>query len=134
MKFQVDWKAVLMGTVGGLLAVVTVSAVFAGLISGEILGIEYLNVGSATALILGGAVAGIRGGRGADRWGQGVITGLGLLLLLLLINLIGFGGKLDGVLPCGLLVMGSAGGSCLVMGGKKRRKRRKYQIKKYRTG
>ena len=123
-----------MGAMGAFLAVVITAAMFAWLIGREILGMEYLNVSAAVALIMGGVAAALSGGRGADRWVRTLFAALGLLLLLLAVNLLGYEGSLKGVIPCVLLVLGSGAGTSLVLGGRQREKRRKYQIKKYRTG
>lgn len=134
MKQGSIWKGTALGAAAGFLAVVISAAVFAWLVGKEILGMEYLNICAAVGLILGGITAGVNGGRGADRWVRAGLSGACLLLLLLTVNLVGFDGSLSGIVPCCVLVMGSAAGTSLVMGGRKREKRRKYQIKKYRTG
>jgi len=118
----------------GFVAVLVTTAVFAWLIHREILGLEHLDLTSAAALIMGGLLAGFSCGRGEGRWIRAGIAGAGLILVMLAVNLICFGGSLSGVLPGCALLLGSVTAAALVMGDKKGRKRRKYQIKKYRTG
>ena len=134
MKQGNVWKGIGLGSLAAFLTVVISAAVFAWMVGKEMLGMEYLNVCAAAALILGGTIAGLSGGRGADRWVRACLAGAGLLLLLLTVNLIGYDGSLGGIAPCSVLVMGSAAAMALISGGRKREKRRKYQIKKYRTG
>jgi len=134
MKKESAWKGIALGTLASFLVVVASTALFAWLMGKEILGMEYLNISAAMALILGGITAGLSGGRGAERWMRSGLSGAGLLMLLLVVNLIGYDGSLPGILPCCVLVLGSDVGTVLTLGGRKREKRRNYQIKKYRTG
>lgn len=131
-KFEL--RSGLFGSAVGLLAVLAASAFFAWLVDREILAVEQIGLAGAGALIFGGLLVGLCGGRGEERWLRAGIGAGGLILGLLLISLIGFDGALDGLLPCAGLVLGSAAAGALVTGGGKGRNRRKYQIKKYRTG
>lgn len=134
MRKGAVWKRIGLGALGAFLAVVISAALFALLMDREVLGLEYLNVCAAASLILGGIAAGLSGGRGAERWAGSAAAAAGLLLLLLAVNLMGYDGALKGAVPCCILILGSTAGTTLAMGGRKREKRRKYQIKKYRTG
>lgn len=118
----------------GVLTVLAVSAFFAWLISREILGFAYLDYAAAGALLSGGFLGGLTCGRGEGRWIRAGMAVGWMILILLAVNQIGFEGSLPGLIPCIVLVLGSVAAAVLAMGDKKGRKRRSYQIKKYRTG
>lgn len=118
----------------GFLMILASAAGFAWLVNRELLGMEHLDLTSAAALLCGGLLAGFSCGRGEGRWIRAGIAGAEMILILLAVNLIGFDGSLPGLLPCVTLVLGSVAAAALVMGERKGRKRRNYQIKKYRTG
>ena len=135
MKGKMDWlKAALLAAGIGFLTVIVGAAAFAWLMNREILALEHLDLCSAASLVMGGIAVGLMAGRGEERWLRTLTGAAGVVLLLLLVNLIGFGGDLRGILPVGALVTGAALAGNLALGSDNRGKRRKYQIKKYRTG
>ena len=118
----------------GFLGLILTAAAFAGLISEEILGQEHLDLTGAVALVMGGLLAGLSCGGGEGRWLRAGISFLGVEILLLLVNLVGFGAVLSGFLPCSVLLAGSVAAPQLAKGAGKGRRRRNHQIKKYRNG
>ena len=118
----------------GFLGVILASAIFAWMMSKEILDQKNLALCGGAAMALGGILAGLGCGRGEGRWLRSAGAAGCLFLLLLAVNLIGFEGNLGGLVPGLGLATGATAAGNLLLGTPKAGKRRNYQIKKYRTG
>lgn len=125
----VAWRRVVIGTGVSTVMMLALSGCFAGLISGELVELSWVNYAAVLILIvasfLGAAAAlGLSGGIG-----DGMMAGAGFLLVLFAINAVLFECELGGLLPALLAVAGGCGAAVLLLGGqgrKPRRHRRKY--------
>lgn len=111
-------KRILLASGMGLLLILAGTGAFAWLILQRVIDITHLDLMAAAVLIFGSGGTALLSGAGEGS-GKRTLLSEGVLVLLLLgLNLVLFDGSLTGVLPCVVLMGGTAGGICLLRMGK----------------
>lgn len=124
---QLSRKEILLGCAVGMIMILSMAAVGAGMVNAEILGLPWMDELSAVILLIGGFAA----GRIGSDSGNGSVGGWMacvmqcIILLLLQLTLYEFSGR--GILAAVLPVAGGCGCARLLSG----RKRGVYRRKKY---
>ena len=121
-----------IGLAVGLLAVLVGGLAGAYLISSETVGFETLNYISVVVLLCAAFFAALAGGKGTagkERLLTGMITGGGLWLVLLCINLLMFDNGISGVWVTAVLMLAGSMAAFLLFG--KSGSKKKYRIPKF---
>jgi len=116
-----ETKRILFGIGIGLICVISVCALGAWLLETGILSEAYEDIMAALSLLLAGFISAISVGKGEGQLIRVISSGIGLILLMMLINLIGFGGRLNGLVPSLIVVSGGCVSAMLT--GRKKKKR-----------
>ena len=117
-KGRIRWRAAGLGTAGAVLVLVIGCAGGAGLMANGVVGLEavrYMAAGILVGAVLLGALASILGGGG---WPEALLVGAGMLVVLVGLNAVLCGGKMEGLPATLLAVSGGCGGAMLLMIGK----------------
>ena len=129
IKWSVYWRAALLGTGIGILTMVSACAGTAGLMAGGIVPLESMSLFAAGILIISGLAGGLAALLGGGSVCDAAISAVGEMVVLVGLNAVLSGGKMEGI---GVTVLALAGGSgaalLLRMGkgsGRKRRRRRR---------
>lgn len=118
---------ILLGIGVGFLVMIAGAAGFAWLIEKEMLAREHMGIMATGLLAAGGFLGGLCAGRGEGRLARAAAVGAGLVMVLLLLNLVLFGGSWSGVIPGLIAVLGSASAASLIgAGDRKKWGRRRY--------
>lgn len=127
-KLRVRWRNVLLGTGMGGLILVCGCAAAAGLLSTGTLGMSHVDLlaaGILAAAALGGCLTAAPGGSPADA----ALTAVGMLVVLLALNAVLNGGKMEGMGVTALVLAGGCGAALLLgmnrSGGRKKSRRRR---------
>lgn len=126
-----DWKRVAFGIGAGILVILAATGGFAWLISREIISREHMEIASAVVLVTGSLVGAFVTGGGDGRPARCVAAGMGIILLLLMINLMFFDGNIRRMIPGAVLVAGSVIAASIMGGNHKGRRRGNYRYPKY---
>lgn len=120
----------LIGAALGILASLSAAGTFAWMLLRQLLDMEHMDMMAAGILILGSGAAALFCGAGEGRGRRALIAEGGLIVFLGLLNLALFDGALEGVVPCLLLIGGTAGAVLLLTGRKHTKTGRKRRQKK----
>lgn len=123
----------LIGAALGILASLSAAGTFAWMLLRQLWDMEYMDMMAAGILILGSGAAALFCGAGEGRGRRTLIAEGGLIVFLGLLNLALFDGALEGVIPCLLLIGGTAGAVLLVAGHKHTKTGRMRRQKKARV-
>ena len=128
IKWSVSWRSVLLGAAVGMMTVVALTAAAAGLMSKGAVGVEKMGYFAAGILaaagLLGGLTAMLGGGGPADA----ALTAVGELVVLMGLNALLCGGRMEGFAVTTLALAGGCGAAVLLGLGKgsgRRRRRRR---------
>ena len=119
-KGRIRWRAAGLGTAGAVLAMVIGCAAGAALMAKGTVDLDamrYLSAGILVGAVLLGAMAAILGGGG---WPEALLVGFGMLVVLLGLNAVLCGGKMEGLPVTMLAIGGGCGGAILLTLGKGR--------------
>lgn len=119
----------LIGAALGILASLSAAGTFAWMLLRQLWDMEHMDIMAAGILILGSGAAALFCGAGEGRGRRAVIAEGGLIVFLGLLNLALFDGAMEGVVPCLLLIAGTAGATLLVTGRKSTKSGRKRRQK-----
>lgn len=128
-----DWKRTVFGIGVGFVLMLVLTGAFAWLMDIEVLSRESMGLASAGVLILSAFLGGLCSGRGDGQIVRCLAVGGGMILLILFMNLLLFGGSLKGLIPEAVMIVGSSAAAGMVGGIPVRGKRRKYRYAKYRN-
>ena len=131
MKTQMSapqWRRIALGSGAGVLTLLTVSGACAGLMAREVIGLDGLRWCAAGALLLAGIIAGRTAGGLLDA----ALAALGVSVVLIVLNIGLFDGKMEGAAFSALALSGGCGASMLLggrSGGRRSTRRRKKTVK-----
>ena len=124
-----DIKRAMFASVLGLLMLLCLTGLFAWMIQNEILDISRMDLAAAGILIAASGMTALAAGRGEGRIRRTAMAEGGLVLILGVVNLLLFDGDLGGMIPCVLLIAGTAAAALLATAGKQKRTYGKHGIK-----
>lgn len=93
----------------GILVILAATGLFGWMIRNEVLDIKHMDLMAAGVLILGSGAAAMCCGKGEGRIGRTAAAEIALVLILGMMNLLLYDGILNRLLPCVLLIAGTAG-------------------------
>ena len=123
---NVNWRAAVLGAVAGMMTVVTICAVGAGLMAKGVVGLNSMVWWSVGILIGSGVVCALAARLGGGGEVEGAMAAGGELVVLLVLNGVLCGWKLEGAGVTVLALAGGCGAAMLLgMNRSSRRKRRR---------
>ncbi len=124
----IEWRAAVLGVAAGMMTVVTVCAVGAGLISKGVVGLAWLDYWSVGILIVSGMICTLVAMLGGGGEVEGAMAAMGVLVVLTALNGVLCGWKMEGI-GVTLLALGGGCGAAMLLGMNRghRRKRRRHR-------
>ena len=122
---KVNWRAALLGVAGAMVAVVVLTAGAAGLMVKGTVDVEMMGYFAAGILVLSGLVGGFAAMTGGGGEADALIAAAGELVVLLGLNGVLNGGKMEGIAVTVLAVMGGCGAALLLRMNRRGRSRRR---------
>ena len=127
-KRPIEWRAAALGAAAGMMAIVTVTAVGAGMMARGAVGLDTMAWWAAGILILGGMVSALAARLGGGGEVEGAVAAGGVLVVLTALNGVLWGWKMEGAGVTALALAGGCGAAMLLTmnrrSGRKRRRRR----------
>ncbi|MBE6950795.1 MAG: hypothetical protein E7451_05595 [Ruminococcaceae bacterium] len=127
-KARVSWRAVLLGLGVAMVTVTAVTAIGAGLMARGSLGVEWMDCWSAGILVVSGLLGGLAAMLGGGSAVDAALTAVGELVVLMGLNGVLCGGRMEGFAVTALALAGGCGAAMLLRlnrrSGRKRRRRR----------
>ena len=124
----IEWRAAALGGAAGMMTVVTVTAIGAGLMAKGAVGLDSMSWWAAGILLLSGAVCALAARLGGGGEVEGALSAGGELVVLTALNGVLCGWKMEGVAVTVLALAGGCGAAMLLTmnrgHGRKRRRRR----------
>ena len=126
-----DMKRIGFAVAAGILATLGVAGLFGWIQLRQWVDMAHLDLMASGVLIVGSGITALSCGVGEGSVKRTVLSETGLILFLMLINLGLFEGELNGLIPCVIVIAGTAGAVMLIhmgkgpAGGKKTRRRRR---------
>ncbi len=125
---HIEWRAAALGAAAGIMTVVMICAVGAGLMVKGAVGLDSMGWWSAGILIGSGMVCGLAARLGGGGEVEGAMAAGGELVVLLALNGVLCGWKMEGVGVTVLALAGGCGAAMLLgMNRSSRRKRRRHR-------
>ena len=126
---RLNWRAAALGAASGMMTVVVLTAVGAGLMANGAVDAVYLGYFAAGILVLSGLAGGLTALIGGGGELDALVSAIGELVVLVGINGVLCGGEMEGFWVTALAVMGGCGAAVLLRmnrrsGTRKRRRRR----------
>lgn len=131
-QFSVQWRSALLGTGVGVVTMICACAVGAGMMAKGAADVANMELWSAGILIgssLCGALAAMPGGGGPL---EGVLASLGELVVLVVLNMLLNGGKMEGLAVTALALAGGCGAALMIRLGKGNGRKRHRRHRKNR--
>lgn len=128
-----DFRRGLIGAALGVLTILSAAGAFGWMVLRQLWDMEYMDIMAAGVLILGSGASALCCGAGEGRGRRALIAEGGLMVFLGLLNLALFDGAMEGMVPCLMLIAGTAGAVLLATGRKHAKTGRKYVQKKGRV-
>lgn len=125
---------VLFAACVGIVVILAMAGMFAWLIRNETLDVCHMDLMAAGVLIAGSGAAAMCSGRGEGSLKRMASSELGVILFLGLLNLLLFDGQISGLIPCVILIFGTAGAVFLALLGTGLKTGRKYRHKRRQMG
>ena len=107
-----EWRAAALGGAAGMMTVVTLCAVGAGLMAKGVVGLGWMDWWSAGILLISGMVCALASRLGGGGEVEGAIAATGVLVVLMVLNGVLCGWKMEGV---GVTVLALGGGCGVAM-------------------
>ena len=126
-RSPIRWRPVILGAAAGMMTVVTVTAVGAGLMAKGAVGLQTMGWWSAGILILSGMVCALAARLGGGGEVEGAMAAMGVLVVLTALNGVLCGWKMEGIAVT-LLALGGGCGAAMLLGmnrGHRRKRRRR---------
>jgi hypothetical protein len=124
----IEWRAAALGGAAGLMTVVTVTAIGAGLMAKGAVGLDSMSWWAAGILLFSGAVCTLAARLGGGGEVEGALSAGGELVVLTALNGVLCGWRMEGVAVTVLALAGGCGAAMMLTmnrgHGRKRRKRR----------
>jgi hypothetical protein len=125
---NLNWRAAALGGAAGMMTVVTVTAIGAGIMVKGAVGLDSMSWWAAGILLLSGAVCALAARLGGGGEAEGALSAGGELVVLTALNGVLCGWKMEGVAVTVLALAGGYGAVMLLTvnrgHGRKRRRRR----------
>lgn len=122
----IQWRAAALGGAAGMMTVVTVCAIGAGLMAKGAVGLGWMDWWSVGILLTGGMVCALAARLGGGGEAEGAMAAAGVLVVLTVLNGVLCGWKMEGVGVTVLALTGGCGAAILLrMNRGRRRKRRR---------
>lgn len=122
----IEWRAAALGGAMGMMTVVTICAIGAGLMAKGAMGLESMGWWSVGILLGSGMVCALASRLGGGGEAEGMMAAGGELVVLLALNGVLWGWKMEGVGVTVLALAGGCGAAMLLCGNRRpRRKRRR---------
>ena len=125
---KLNWRAVLLGAAGAMMAVVILTAGAAGLMARGVVDVGYMGYFAAGVLVLSGLVGGLAAMAGGGGEIDAALAAVGELVVLVGLNAVLNGGEMEGIGVTVLAVAGGCGAAVLLRmnrGNCRRRRRRR---------
>ena len=122
-----QWRAAALGCAAGCMTVVTVCAIGAGLMSKGVVGLAWLDYWSVGILIASGMICTLVAMLGGGGEVEGAIAAGGELVVLLALNVLLCGGKMEGAGVTVLALVGGCGAAMLLRINRGRHRRSKHR-------
>lgn len=126
-RSPIRWRPVILGAAAGMMTVVTVTAVGAGLMAKGAVGLQTMAWWSAGILILSGMVCALAARLGGGGEVEGAMAAMGVLVVLTALNGVLCGWRMEGIAVT-LLALGGGCGAAMLLGmnrGHRRKRRRR---------
>lgn len=123
----IEWRAAALGCAAGCMTVVTVCAMAAGLMSRGVVGLQWMDYWSVGILIASGMVCALAAMLAGGGEVEGTIAAGGELVVLLALNVLLSGGKMEGAGVTVLALAGGCGAAMLLRINRGRRTRSKHR-------
>ena len=123
----VQWRAAALGGAAGMMTVVTVCAIGAGLMAKGVVGLGWMDLWSVGILLAGGMVCALAARLGGGGEVEGAMAAMGVLVVLTALNGVLCGWKMEGI-GVTLLALGGGCGAAMLLGmnrGHRRKHRRR---------
>ena len=123
----IEWRAAVLGVAAGMMTVVTVTAIGAGLMAKGVAGLDSMSWWAAGILLLSGAVCALAARLGGGGEVEGAMAAMGVLVVLTALNGVLCGWKMEGI-GVTLLALGGGCGAAMLLGmnrGHRRKRRRR---------
>lgn len=125
-KVSIQWRSALLGSGVGVVAMICACAAGAAMMSKGAADPANMHIWSAGILVGSGMCGALAAMLGGGPW-EGALAGLGELVVLIGLNVVLNGGKMEGLAATTLALAGGCGGAMLLRlgkgGGRKRRRR-----------
>ena len=121
-KIRVRWRSVLLGIGMGTLILVCGSAAGAAMMAGGVVDVAHMGLLAAGILVLSAVLGGMTALLGQGSGMDAALTGLGELVVLMVLNLALCDGKMEGIGVTILVLAGGCGAAALLRVGGGRRK------------
>ena len=121
-KIRVRWRSVLLGTGMGTLILVCGTAAGAAMMAGGVVDVAHMGLLAAGILVLAAVLGGMTALLGQGSGMDAALTGLGELVVLMVLNLALCDGKMEGIGVTILVLAGGCGAAALLRVGGGRRK------------
>lgn len=121
-KIRVRWRSVLLGIGMGTLILVCGSAAGAAMMAGGVVDVAHMGLLAAGILVLAAVLGGMTALLGQGSGMDAALTGLGELVVLMVLNLALCDGKMEGIGVTILVLAGGCGAAALLRVGGGRRK------------
>lgn len=115
-----EWKRIGFGTAVGMIVLLSLTGLGAWLLERELVGLEWCDYLAALILLVSSFTAAKASGSSAERWLHPTITGAALWVVLALIHVSVFEGKMEGAGAVALAILGGSGAAILLGGGRRR--------------
>lgn len=124
----IEWRAAALGAASGMMTVVTVCALGAGLMCKGAVGVDSMGWWSAGILLASGMVCALAARLGGGGEAEGAMAAAGVLVVLTVLNGVLSGWKMEGVAVTVLALAGGCGAAMLLTLNRGRsRRRRKHR-------
>ena len=121
-----EWRAAVLGGTAGMMTLVTVAAIGAGLMAKGAVGLDSMNWWAVGILLSSGMVCSLVARIGSGGEVEGALGAGGVLVVLTVLNGVFWGWKMEGAAVTVLALAGGCGASMLLLMNRKRgRKRRR---------
>lgn len=127
-KYRVNWRSALLGAGVAVVTIISAAAAAAGLMAKGAVDLAWMGYWAAGILVAAGLVGGLTALLGGGSAADAVLTAVGVLVVLMGLNAVLCGGRMEGFAVTALALAGGCGAAVLLRLGRgtghRRRRRR----------